>query len=165
MRGTRRGVGSGATGDTLPGMRTRTALSLAALSLVAFGAGTACSSSGTADAATTTAPTLEAASAATVAAPGVPAAELAKEQGRTVIDVRTPEEYAEGHVVDAENLNLQDPSFAANIAALDTDTTYVVYCRSGNRSATAAAQMRAIGLDVVDGGALTDMADAGWPTS
>ena len=43
MRGTRRGVGSGATGDTLPGMRTRTALSLAALSLAGLGAGTACS--------------------------------------------------------------------------------------------------------------------------
>jgi rhodanese-related sulfurtransferase len=79
--------------------------------------------------------------------------------------VRTPEEYAAGHVDGATLVNFQDPGFAAAIEELDPEVDYVVYCRSGNRSAQAATQMRAIGLDVTDGGALTDMAAAGWPTA
>ena len=98
-------------------------------------------------------------------APGQEAAEAAKADGRTVIDVRTPEEYAAGHVDGATLVNFQDPGFADAIAELDPEVDYVVYCRSGNRSAQAATQMRAIGLDVTDGGALTDMAAAGWPTA
>lgn len=98
-------------------------------------------------------------------APGQEAAEAAKADGRTVIDVRTPEEYAAGHVDGATLVNFQDPGFADAIGELDPEVDYVVYCRSGNRSAQAATQMRAIGLDVTDGGALTDMADAGWPTA
>lgn len=95
-------------------------------------------------------------------AAGVAAAKAGKEQGRTVIDVRTPEEFAAGHVEGAINVNLQDPAFATRIAELDKNDTYLVYCRSGNRSATAATKMRSIGLDVYDGGGLGDMADAGW---
>jgi rhodanese-related sulfurtransferase len=40
-----------------------------------------------------------------------------------------------------------------------------VYCRSGNRSAAAADRMEAVGLTVLDGGALGDMTAAGWPTA
>jgi phage shock protein E len=120
----------------------------------------ACSSSGEgSDAepgATTSAP---------AAAPGPEAAALALEEDRVVIDVRTPEEFDEGHVEGAELISLQSAAFADDIAALDPDVDYVVYCRSGNRSAQAADQMREIGLDVVDGGALADMEEAGWPTS
>ncbi|MBX3285636.1 MAG: rhodanese-like domain-containing protein [Acidimicrobiales bacterium] len=98
-------------------------------------------------------------------APGKEAAAAAKAEGRTVIDVRTPEEYDAGHVEGATLVNFQDPGFADAIAALDPDGSYVVYCRSGNRSAQAAKQMTAIGLDVIDGGGLPDMVDAGWPTA
>ena len=80
-----------------------------------------------------------------------------------MLDVRTPEEFAEGHVEGATLIDFYEPDFAERIAALDRDATYVVYCRSGNRSATAATRMRAEGLDVLDGGALTDMEEAGWP--
>ena len=48
---------------------------------------------------------------------------------------------------------------------LDPDAAYVVYCRSGNRSAQAASVMAGAGLDVVDGGAMTDMVEAGWPAA
>lgn len=98
-------------------------------------------------------------------AAGVAAAKAGKAEGRTVIDVRTPEEFASGHVEGAVNLNVQDPAFATEIAELDKSGRYLVYCRSGNRSAVATDKMRAIGLDVYDGGGLTDMADAGWPTA
>ncbi|WCO66235.1 rhodanese-like domain-containing protein [Iamia majanohamensis] len=99
------------------------------------------------------------------AAPGQEAAEVALEEERTVIDVRTPEEYADGHVADARLIDVQDPSFDDAIAELPTDVEYVVYCRTGNRSAAAAERMREAGLEVLDGGGLPDMVDAGWPST
>jgi rhodanese-related sulfurtransferase len=94
---------------------------------------------------------------------GQPAAELALEEERTVIDVRTPDEFEQGHVEGSVNLDIRDAGFPEAIANLDPDGAYVVYCRSGNRSAQAANEMRALGLEVIDGGALTDMEAAGWP--
>lgn len=78
-----------------------------------------------------------------------------------VIDVRTPEEFAEGHLPDAVNIDLQG-SFEDEIATLDPDATYVVYCRSGNRSAVAAATMAEAGFtDVYDLGGIVDWQAAG----
>ncbi len=51
-----------------------------------------------------------------------------------IIDIRTPEEYDEGHLEDARNINFYDPDFAEQIDMLDKDKTYLVYCRSGYRS-------------------------------
>jgi rhodanese-related sulfurtransferase len=99
---------------------------------------------------------------AEVPAPGREAAAVALEEGRTIIDVRTPEEFDEGHIAGAERIGLADPDFADRIAELDPDGAYVVYCRSGNRSATAVAEMRDLGLDVLDGGGLPDMEAAGY---
>ena len=98
-------------------------------------------------------------------AAGRPAAEAALAEQRTVIDVRTPEEFAAGHVDAATRIGLADPDFAAQIAELDPAVVYVVYCRTGNRSAQAASEMRAVGLDVYDGGGLDDMVAAGWPVA
>lgn len=72
-----------------------------------------------------------------------------------VIDVRTPEEYAEGHIDGATLIDFYEPDFADRIAELDPDGEYVVYCRSGNRSSQATALMAEQGFrDVndVDGG-------------
>lgn len=72
-----------------------------------------------------------------------------------VLDVRTPEEYAEKHLADAKLIDFYAADFADRIGALDRDTTYVVYCRSGNRSGQAAALMAAKGFTAVndvDGG-------------
>jgi rhodanese-related sulfurtransferase len=79
-----------------------------------------------------------------------------------VIDVRTPAEFAAGHVEGAVNYDVQSPQFAAQIATLDPGGEYLVYCRSGNRSQAAAAQMESAGLTVTDGGGLDDMKSAGW---
>ena len=97
------------------------------------------------------------------AAPGPESAALALEEGRVVIDVREPAEYDAGHVQGAQLIDIKGADFADRIAELDPKGSYVVYCRSGNRSAVAAEEMRAIGLDVLDGGALDDMEAAGWP--
>lgn len=72
-----------------------------------------------------------------------------------VIDVRTPEEFAEGHLEGAVLIDVNDPDFEARIAELDRDQPYVLYCRSGNRSAAARQVMADLGfVDVadVDGG-------------
>lgn len=98
-------------------------------------------------------------------APGEASATAALEAGATVIDVRTPEEYAAGHVEGARLIDVQSESFDDEVATLDPELTYVVYCRSGNRSAQAAGRMAAAGFTVLDGGALDDMTAAGWPES
>ncbi|MGV3760631.1 MAG: rhodanese-like domain-containing protein [Actinomycetota bacterium] len=85
---------------------------------------------------------------------------------RTVIDVRTPDEFDAGHVEGALNLDVQDPGFDAAVSELPKDGSYVVYCRSGNRSAAAAARMAELGFtDVVDAGAFESLVAAGVPTA
>ena len=54
-----------------------------------------------------------------------------------VLDVRTPEEYAEGHLKNARNLNVQGENFEKDIAALDKTKPVLVYCLSGGRSSQA----------------------------
>jgi phage shock protein E len=76
-----------------------------------------------------------------------------------VIDVRTAAEFAEGHVQGARNLDVQNGDFAAALETLDKSASYNVYCRSGNRSATAVEMMRNAGFtNVVDLGAVEDAA-------
>lgn len=76
---------------------------------------------------------------------------LEAEPDRIVIDVRTPAEYAEGHLEGAVLVDYNAPDFAERIAEFDPDADYVIYCRSGNRSAGARAVMAEQGFtDVVD---------------
>lgn len=66
-----------------------------------------------------------------------------------LLDVRTPEEYDDGHIEGAININLIDPSFREDVEKLDKTKTYFVYCRSGNRSYTACKEMKRLGIDKV----------------
>jgi phage shock protein E len=63
-----------------------------------------------------------------------------------VIDVRTPAEFAEGHLDGALNIPLESGNFPGEIAQLDPAGTYLVYCRSGKRSAAAVGVMEAAGF-------------------
>ena len=54
-----------------------------------------------------------------------------------IIDVRTSEEFAEGHIEEAINIDFRSENFRDEINKLDKDKTYLVYCRSGRRSADA----------------------------
>lgn len=88
----------------------------------------------------------------------------AAEPGVVVVDVRTPEEFASGHLLGAININLEDPAFAANIAGLDKGVTYAVYCRSGRRSTLASDAMAAAGFTSVvnlAGAGVADLAKNG----
>ncbi len=80
---------------------------------------------------------------------------LTQESGVVALDVRTPAEFASGHLPDAQNLDVESPAFAQGLAQLDPNATYAVYCRSGNRSKTALDQMDQAGFTKVqdlDGG-------------
>ena len=72
--------------------------------------------------------------------------QLRGEAGTIVLDVRTPAEYANGHLPQAQNIDIEGPDFAARIAALDKNATYAVYCHSGNRSGVALQQMAGVGF-------------------
>ena len=85
------------------------------------------------------------------------------ESGVIVLDVRTPMEFAEGHLENAVNIDFQSGSFESDIAALDKNATYAVYCRSGNRSGQAVKVMSDLGftdLYDLDGGVI-DWVSAG----
>lgn len=66
-----------------------------------------------------------------------------------VIDVRTPEEFAAGHIEGATNINFRSGDFAAQIAKLDKSQPYLLHCKSGSRSARALAEMEARGFENV----------------
>jgi rhodanese-related sulfurtransferase len=58
-----------------------------------------------------------------------------------VLDVRTPAEFAGGHLPGAVNLDIQSHDFETRLTGLDRGKTYLVYCRSGNRSTKAVQAM------------------------
>ena len=83
-----------------------------------------------------------------------------------LLDVRTPEEFAAGHIAGAENVDFYAADFADRIDALDQGESYVVYCHTGNRSGKATALMADKGFTKVtdvDGG-IEAWTTAGLPT-
>lgn len=66
-----------------------------------------------------------------------------------LLDVRTPGEYAKGHLSDALNTDWNDAGFSNQIKALNKNEPVFVYCLSGKRSGSAATAMRADGFTQV----------------
>ena len=68
-----------------------------------------------------------------------------------LLDVRTPQEYAEGHIDGAFNINIQSDDFQQRAEKeLSKDSTILVYCRSGRRSMEAAEMLTKLGYKVVN---------------
>jgi rhodanese-related sulfurtransferase len=63
---------------------------------------------------------------------------ISTEKNIQLIDVRTPEEYQQGHIKNAKNINVYDANFEKEIQKLDKSKPVYIYCRSGNRSRSAA---------------------------
>jgi rhodanese-related sulfurtransferase len=63
-----------------------------------------------------------------------------------VIDVRTPEEFATGHLTGSVNIDWEGAEFMQAIDSLDKSAHYVVYCRSGNRAGKALDMMTSMGF-------------------
>ena len=90
---------------------------------------------------------------------------LASTANAQLIDVRTPGEYAEGHLKNAVNINCSDADFETQLAKLDKNKPVLVYCLSGGRSSSAADKMKEMGFSEVynmDGG-IMKWGNAGKP--
>lgn len=118
------------------------------------------------DTAATAAPAVEvAAGFSTISADDAAAVLADAPDDLVILDVRTPEEYAEGHLDGAVLVDFYDADFADQLAELDPDVPYLVYCRSGNRSGQTLPLMEQLGFGSasdIDGGILA-WAGAGLP--
>ena len=65
-----------------------------------------------------------------------------KNKNFVILDVRTPAEYADGHLANATNIDFKATDFADKVGKLDKSKTYLVYCHSGHRSASAIEIMK-----------------------
>ena len=74
-----------------------------------------------------------------------------------IVDARTPQEFREGHIPGAVNIDINDKDFIRNAGSLDKARPVAVYCRSGRRSKIAAEKLVSIGFNVteLDGGIMT----------
>ena len=78
-------------------------------------------------------------------------------QSPQILDVRTPEEFESEHIENAKNINWLGDSFIQDAVNLDKTKPVFVYCKSGGRSAKAAAKLRELGFTTIyelDGGFL-----------
>ena len=73
----------------------------------------------------------------------------AKDPRFLLVDVRTPEEYAQGHLAGARLVDFKSPDFSDKIGKLPRDGKILIYCRSGHRSGMALSRMKEMGFSDV----------------
>jgi rhodanese-related sulfurtransferase len=85
--------------------------------------------------------------------------------GFAVVDVRSPEDFKAGHITNALNYEYNSPGFTIGISSLDKNKTYLVYCKTGHRSALAMDIMKKLGFSKVFClfGGLDEWANRGCP--
>ena len=84
---------------------------------------------------------------------------MEEESGYIILDVRTPEEFAEKHIPEAINMPNETIGTAEIPELPDKDQLILVYCRSGNRSKQASEKLAALGYtNIVEFGGIND-----WP--
>ena len=132
---------------------------------------TSCGSDDPSSTATSTGASVEAASAVTIG----DVATLSPQQAASVVadppadlvilDVRTPEEYAAGHLEGAVRIDFYDADFADQLDQLDPEVPYLVYCQSGNRSGKTLTMMEQLGFASASdiGGGIVAWQSAGLP--
>jgi rhodanese-related sulfurtransferase len=74
---------------------------------------------------------------------------LAATSEKILLDVRTPEEYAEGHLADAKLINYYNEDFKNQLSQLDKSKPVFLYCRSGKRSGASAELLVELGFKEV----------------
>lgn len=92
--------------------------------------------------------------------------ELISDNPETIIlDVRTPEEFDGGHIESSINIDFYSPDYADELKKLDKDSTYLVYCRTGNRSSYFVQTMKVLGFTDMYNmtGGITDWISLGYP--
>lgn len=82
-----------------------------------------------------------------------------------VLDVRTPGEYAQGHLKQSQLMNFHGEGFEEELGKLDKSKTYLIYCRSGGRSGMALKLMERLEFESVYnmGGGFNDWSRAEFP--
>ena len=87
-----------------------------------------------------------------------------KKSRASLIDVRTPEEFADGHLKYAENIDYKSASFSSLVKKLPKDKPVYLYCRSGNRSGKGLDSLTQFGFKYAFNiGGLEDLKKAGLP--
>lgn len=66
-----------------------------------------------------------------------------------LLDIRTPGEFASGYIEGAINIDYYESNYRAELAKLDRDKVYIIYCRSGNRSGKSLSIMKSLGFKTV----------------
>ena len=74
---------------------------------------------------------------------------LNKNKQIVILDVRTPQEFAAGHLKGAVNIDIYQDNFYSRIDKLNKKSTYVVYCRTSNRSRATVEYMKQNGFGTV----------------
>jgi phage shock protein E len=96
------------------------------------------------------------------------AAKLVQEKKIIVLDIRTADEFGEGHIAGAKNIDfLQGAEFEAKIKELDKTKPYLVHCQSGGRSGKSLKVFKSLGFEKIyhlDGG-FGDWQAAGKPVA
>lgn len=90
---------------------------------------------------------------------------LQDELGFVLMDIRTPAEVEASHISGAVDLDFYSSTFRDDLAALDRDKVYLIYCRTANRTGQAYSIMEELGFErVYDmGGGITQWIAAGYP--
>lgn len=68
-----------------------------------------------------------------------------------LLDIRTPQEFASGHILGAVLMDYHHPAFGLELATLDRSATYFIYCRTGNRTQQAMSLFKELGFSSVVG--------------
>jgi len=124
----------------------------------------ACSGSDSAVGQPAVAETVDASGSAILARVNPTEGEALLENGAILIDVRTPEEYQQVRIDGAELIDVSAPDFDARVSELDPNAAYVIYCRTGNRSAVAVDRMAKLGFtEVYDMGGIDVWLNEGRP--
>lgn len=83
-----------------------------------------------------------------------------------ILDVRTPEEFAEEHIENARNLNFDAENFKSEVNKLHRNQKYLLYCKNGGKSGKTVNMMRDNGIKEIFylQGGLTKWKEANLPT-
>lgn len=74
---------------------------------------------------------------------------LDESAGYILLDIRTPGEFASGYIEGAINIDYYESNYRDELAKLDRDKVYIIYCRSGNRSGKSLRIMKSLGFKTV----------------
>ncbi|MEM6916365.1 MAG: rhodanese-like domain-containing protein [Verrucomicrobiota bacterium] len=71
---------------------------------------------------------------------------ISSREDLVILDIRTPQEFAEGHIAGAVNIDYRGDDFAEKVGALDPDKAYLFHCRSGGRSGDSIPLLKELGF-------------------